>query len=255
MSGGALHALVAEAARLVPSLQGRVVSAGASDAAAPWHAGPALEGVHRYWMSSHPEAGPHYAALRGWGLLVWQPLYVAVIAAHLGDVQPDLDRLSIVVNDGVVGGYQLVEHVPRHGDEAGRMQAAAQQLAAGIARLLPAWQALAPLHAKAAWRACAECVLAALLAVRRQRPWSPARTRELGAQWLGALGLQGEGGFFAYRTASGAEALALERKVCCLHFRRRDGERCSTCPKRSLPERIACLRCEARTEEESSSHV
>ena len=244
MSGGALHALVAEAARLVPGLEGRVVAADMADAKAPWHAGTALAAVRRYWMSSHPEAGPHYAALRGWGLLVWQPMYVAVIAAHLGDAQPDLDHLSIVVDDGVVGGYQLGEHVPRQGDEAGRMQAAAQQLAAGIARLLPAWQAHAPLHAKAARRTCAECVLAALLAVRRQRPWSAARTRELAAQWLGALGLQGEGGFIAYRTASGTEALALERKVCCLHFRRHDGERCSSCPKRPLPERIACLSCE-----------
>ena len=234
----ALHALVAEAARVVPGLEGRVVEA---DAAPPWHAGAALSAVQRFWTSSHPEAGPHYAALRGWGLLVWQPIYVAVIATHLGDAQPDLDCLSIVVNDGVIDGYRVGAHAPRRSDEAARMQAAAQQLAAGIARLLPAWQAHAPLHVKAARRTCADCTLAALLAVRRRRVWSSAHTRELGAQWLAALGLTGESGFFAYRSSAGTEALALAHKVCCLHFRRRDGERCSTCPKRPLDERIACL--------------
>jgi siderophore ferric iron reductase len=238
----ALHALVAEAARVVPGLEGRVVAAGT---APPWHADTALAAVQRFWASSHPEAGPHYAALRGWGLLVWQPIYVAVIAAHLGDAQPDLDCLSIVVNDGVVDGYRLGAHAPQCSGEGGRMRAAAQQLTTGITQLLPAWQAHAPLHAKAARRTCADCALAALLAVRREQRWSTARTRELGAQWLDALGLAGESGFFAYRTPAGTEALALAHKVCCLHFRRRDGERCSTCPKRPLDERIVCLQREA----------
>jgi len=165
-----------------------------------------------------------------------------VIAAHLGDAQPDLDCLSVVVNDGVVGGYRIGAHAPRHCDEAARMRFGAAQMAAGIERLLPAWQVHAPLHAKAARRTCADCALAALLAVRRQRRWSLERTLELGAQWLHTLGLAGESGFLTYRTASGIEALALEHKVCCLHFRRRDGQRCSTCPKRPLQERIACLK-------------
>lgn len=239
----ALHVLVAEAARVVPGLQGRVV---ATDVAAPWHAGIGLSAVQRFWASRHPEAGPHYAALRGWGLLVWQPIYVAVIAAHLRDAQPDLDCLSLVVNDGEIGGYRFGAHALQCSDEAGRMRIGAGQIVAGIERLLPAWQAHAPLHAKAARRTCADCALAALLAVRRQRQWSSAHTRELGAQWLDALGLSGESGFLAYCTASGAEAMALEHKVCCLHFRRRDGERCSTCPKRPLAERIACLKDEER---------
>jgi len=103
----ALRALVAEAARVVPGLNGRVVT---SDAAAPWHAGTGLSAVQHFWASRYPEAGPHYAALRGWGLLVWQPIYVAVIAAHLGDAQPDLDCLSLVVDDGDVSGYRFGTH-------------------------------------------------------------------------------------------------------------------------------------------------
>lgn len=244
----ALRALVAEAARVVPGLEGHVVTTGT---AAPWHAGTGLAAVQRFWVSRHPEAGPHYAALRGWGLLVWQPIYVAVIAAHVGNTQPDLDCLSLVVDEGDVCGYRFGAHALRRSEEAGRMHFGAAQIAAGIERLLPAWQVHAPLHAKAARRTCADCALAALLAVRRQRQWSSAHTRELGAQWLDALGLPGESGFLAYPAASGTEAMALEHKVCCLHFRRRDGERCNACPKRPLAERIERLKDAVRDEVKS----
>ncbi|HKX39865.1 MAG TPA: hypothetical protein VJO99_01810, partial [Burkholderiaceae bacterium] len=142
---GALRALADDAARVVPGLCGRVVAADA--AYPPWHATAQLASVQRYWARNHPEAGPHYAALRGWGLLVWQPIYLAVIAAHVSAARLDLDRLSLVVNDGSVEAYRLSEHddVDAPIDEAAPLHASTRQLAAGIAGLLPRWQAHAPL--------------------------------------------------------------------------------------------------------------
>ncbi|HEY9027942.1 MAG TPA: siderophore ferric iron reductase [Burkholderiaceae bacterium] len=237
-----LRALVDEAAHVVPGLHGHVVAA-AADVATPWHATAELASVQRYWASRYPEAGPHYAALRGWGLLVWQPIYLGVIAAHTRDASLDLDRVSLVIDDGAIQAYKLWAHadVVSLADETARLQAAARQLSAGIVALLPRWQACATLHAKAARRTCADCALAALLAVQRRHRWPLTRARDLGERWLAALDLSGESGFLAYRTAAGDEALALAHKVCCLHFRRRDGDRCSTCPKRSVAERIECL--------------
>ena len=236
----ALQALVARVAQAVPGWSARV----GTTAAPPWHAEPALAELHRHWATKHPEAGPHYAALRGWGLLVWQPAYLVVLAAHLGDAQVDLDQLSLQLREGDVSGHALTEHALLRGDEAARLRSGAEQLAAGVARLLPAWQRHAPLHPKAARRTVAECVLAALLAARRQRLWSLAHTRALGEQWLAALDLRGEGGYIGYRQATGEEVLALDRQVCCLHFRRRDGGRCSTCPKRAPRERVLRLQAE-----------
>lgn len=236
----AVRALVAMVSQAVPGLTGQV----GARAAPPWHADSRLAQLHRHWAAKHPEAGPHYAALRGWGLLVWQPAYLVVLAAHLSDAQIDLDQLSLQRRDGDVDGYALAEHAPLRGDKAARLRTGAQQLAAGVARLLPAWQAHAPLHSKAARRTVAECVLAALLAARTQRPWSQAHTRALGEQWLAALDLRGESGYIDYRKATGDAALALDRKVCCLHFRRRDGERCNTCPKRAPRERVLRLQAE-----------
>jgi siderophore ferric iron reductase len=236
----ALHALVAMAAQAVPGLEGRVSPCPAT----PWHAEARLAEVHRHWATAHPEAGPHYAALRGWGLLVWQPAYLAVLSAHLADVQPRLDRVSLQIHDGAVAGYAIAAHEPTAGDEERRLHGGADQLAAGFARLLPAWQACAPLNEKAARRTCAECVLAALLRVHRVRQWPASHTRAVAQRWLARLGLCGEAGLLAWRDASGAEALATDRKVCCLHFRRRDGERCSTCPKLAPHERVRRLQAE-----------
>jgi len=75
----------------------------------------------------------------------------------------------------------------------------------------------------------------------QQAPRLRAELHTQGTAWLAALGLPGESGYLDYRGTGGEERIALDRKVCCLHFRRRDGERRSTCPRRSVADRIACL--------------
>jgi len=236
----ALHALVAAVAQAVPGLDGHVAAGGGT----PWHANARLADVYRHGLAAHPEAGPHHAALHGWGVLVWQPAYLAVLTTHLGDVLPDLDRVSLHVDRGAVVGYAIATHEPARVDEEARLQRAASQLADGFAHLLAAWQAQARLADKAARRTTAECVLTALLCAGRQCRWPAVHTRRLAERWLSLLDLSGEAGYLAWRDASGREALAMDRKVCCLHFRRRDGERCSTCPKLAPQERVRRLRSE-----------
>jgi ferric iron reductase protein FhuF len=91
----------------------------------------------------------------------------------------------------------------------------------------------------------ADCVLAALLALRATHPeWNHAHLEALGERWLTALALAGRSGFFAYASSDGSRALALERQTCCYHYRRRDGELCSTCPRLEKRERIARLNAE-----------
>jgi hypothetical protein len=88
-------------------------------------------------------------------------------------------------------------------------------------------------------------VLGALLAARKAHPsWSDAQLQTLAAQWLGALGIEGCGGYFTFARTDGTRGLALERQTCCYHFRRRDGEMCSTCPRLAKHERIVRLNTE-----------
>lgn len=242
----ALTRLVDAAARVLPGWLGTLQA----QAQPPWFAPGAAElaALHSHLAQRYPEAGAHYWALRGWGLLIWQPVYLSVIGVHLCGLCPRSHALLQQPADGDLDDYVLADEVPFEGDESACLRPAAAQLAEGCEALLCAWREETALHPKAARRTLADSTLTALLAVQRheRRAGSAceARVQQRGAQWLAALGMAGESGYFRCQDATGAERLALDRKVCCLHFRRHDGERCSTCPKRPLQERIACLNLE-----------
>lgn len=236
-----LPALIATASRAVPGLDGTV-----GDTGIAWSEAAAAEiaPMYHHLASQHPEAGAHYWALRSWGLHVWQPVYFGVIAAHLCQCSADLSRLSQRVEHGDITGFRVAAHVPDAGSEHGSLARTAAQLANGWRRLFAQWSEIGPLPLKSARRLLADCVLGALLAVQRQRAdWDDAIVRTASEHWLHALGLAGESGFLAYRDRNGATRLALARKVCCLHYRRTDGEFCETCPRQSLSERLARLAC------------
>ncbi len=237
-----LAELLATAARVVPGLDGSL----APDAPGmlPWcDARPEdIAPLYQHLAASFPEAGAHYWALRCWGLHIWQPIYLAVIGTHLCQCSPGLSLVSQRVECGAIRGFRIAPHAPTPGSEASGMAVCAAQLAAGCASLLSRWSEIGPLPAKSARRLLADCVLGALLAVRRQRAdWSHAWTQTIGGQWLDALGLAGESGYLAYQDRAGSACLALSRKVCCLHYRRRDGDMCDTCPRLRVQERQARL--------------
>ena len=93
-------------------------------------------------------------------------------------------------------------------------------------------------------------MLAALLYVQNnlRETLCNTRMRVLEGMWLEALGLKDNSELICIALDDGQERLALGRKVCCQHFRRADGELCSTCPKLKQEERIARLRQELTLE-------
>jgi len=54
--------------------------------------------------------------------------------------------------------------------------------------------------------------------------------------------MSGASGLLAVPLAEGGTRLGLQRKACCQHFRRADGELCDSCPKLPLAERERRLR-------------
>lgn len=237
-----LHGLLAAAHELVPGWQGQWA---VRTRHAPWCSPDRgeLAALHEGLRRRHPEAGRAYAALRGWGLLVWQPVYLAVIGCHVQRVAWQCDALHQPVEQGAVPGFVLLDHVPRQhtGEDACRAVMAAE-LVPRCDRLAAEWQALTALHGRSARRVLADCVLEALLLVQRLRhDWSRDDVRRHGDRWLLALGLTGESGYLVYRDTGGAERLALERRICCLHFRRAGGEPCATCPRLPLAQRLRTL--------------
>lgn len=207
----------------------------------------ALAALTRHWAQGYPEAGPHYLALRCWGLAIWQPVYLLVLAAHLDTHVPRLAGLAQPVAGGFPRGFRLPPHAPIHGDLAERMGHAADELRAFCRDMRAALTPLVALHTRAADALQAECVLGALLLAHRHAPERfPGTLEATGEQWLARLGIAGGCGMFVYRARDGTPAHALDRRVCCHYFRRRDGEKCSTCPKLPIATRIALLQADPR---------
>ncbi len=238
-----LLSLLELAAAALPGLDARL-AAPTPEQLLPGAAGEGerLQQLVNHWRQAHPEGGPHYWSARVWTLLVWQPVYLALLGVHLGRCVPHLDGMAQQQRDGFVMGFSLPEHSPFTGDEEQRLDFAAQQLGA---RLEAQWQALTPLqpiHRKMAMRLAADYLLDGLLLVQRRLGLDNARVQQLRERWLKALQMPGASGLIEVQLDDGRTPLALERKVCCQHFRRADGSLCSTCPKLSADERMARLR-------------
>jgi siderophore ferric iron reductase len=248
-----LEELLRLAARLVPGLNG-VVAAPGSGSATPGlaHAYPApisgdgnraaLEALLAHWSKAYPEAGRPYWSSRCWGILIWQPLYLSVIGVHVSQAALSLERLLQPVEGGWTSEVRLPDHAPMQGDTAVLIARAARDIAACCAQMHDELMPVIRLNPAAARSTQADVVLAALLAASKARPeWSDAQVETLSRQWLAALGLEGCGGLFSFARSDGSRALALERQTCCYHYRRRDGEPCSTCPRLAKQERIVRL--------------
>lgn len=195
-----------------------------------------------HWRLAAREAGPHYTVLRCWGLAMWQPVYLSVIAVHLDTHVPKLAGIVQPVVHGFPQKFYLPSHAPAAGSLLQRMRHATDELRLFSLTMRSALMPRVGLHDSAADRVLAECVFGALLLVRRHDPaMTNPQVVTLGEEWLTQLGIAGTCNFFAYRARDGTATLALDRQVCCHHFRRHDGEKCSTCPKLSLDTRIARL--------------
>lgn len=240
--GSALGQLLQRLAQALPGLDGRIAEP-AADAFALATAGPAIGQLLQHLRTQHPEAGPHYWGCRSWGLLLWQPAYATVLGVELAGALPDWTTMQQRLLPGMVAGFSLPAQLLRHGLAASLRQAAAAQLSAIAATVLPQLAAQQPLHAKLAGRLLADCVVAALLLLQRLQPARDnAAIEQLTGQWLSALGLPQASGVWPVALENGGERLALARRACCQHFRRCDGALCSTCPKLQVTARVALLR-------------
>lgn len=243
------------AARLVPGLRGVVA---ARPAQAIVHARPApgggesnraaLEAMLGYWSRTYPEAGRPYWSLRCWGILIWQPVYLSVIGVHASSVSLSLMDIAQPIADGWTREVHIRDHEPAQGDTHALIAHAAREIVSCCEQMHDELMPVIRLNPASARGTQADVVLAALLAARRARPeWSDALVEGHGRQWLAALGLEGHSGYFPFSRTDGSSALALERRTCCYHYRRRDGELCSTCPRLEKHERIVRLNAQHET--------
>ncbi len=195
-----------------------------------------------HWEQAHPEAGHHYWNSRSWSLLIWQPIYLSMLAVQLARRAPCLAKMGQSVSVGFVSGFCLPQHCPRKGVSQDLIRFAADELRHFIEQQLGEFNSVSAIHPKQGRLLAADCARAALLLTQRCQLLPNEQLRELEGLWMEALALSAGSSLIEVSIDDGRGRLALGRKVCCQHFRRADGEFCNTCPKLKQEERLCRLR-------------
>ena len=197
-----------------------------------------IERLHSYLSLQYPEAGARYWRSRGWGLLIWQPIYLAVIAAHKCQMMLPLNEMGQTFpQSGIPSGVLFKCCRFEQGQINDCVRRMAVDLIIGCRSVYGCWS-FSGLTRKIADRVVADCVLSALLMVYPQRV---EKVEALGALWLSAMGLQGAAEFIRYRNMSGESCLALHKKNCCFRYLCHGRIPCDICPRQTMDERLTRL--------------
>jgi siderophore ferric iron reductase len=208
--------------------------------------GDAIAGLVAALESENPEGGKGFWALRAWTMLTWQPAVLAMLAVHELGFAPRLGLLSQRVQGGSVFGYRLpadaVPPVPSS-DLPALIARTGQEVRALADELMAALDAVIRIKPVLARRLLADRVLSLMAHASLRRPeLDNVQLRGLADCWIAAMGLEGCSGLMAIRLSDGREQLTLDRKACCLDYRRCGAGYCNSCPKQSDEVRIQRMR-------------
>lgn len=196
--------------------------------------------LHAALAATYPAAGPAFYAVRLWTNLLWQPAYLAVIAAHIHGAVPDLSGLSQQRRGIYVDGYRLLSGGQTSGSIESLIDNAGTQLAAMAATMLDEVNTLVKLKPLPARRLFADRMLSLMVWLSQRRRDLPADQIEAySARWLAVLGLTGQGDLEPVAGPAGQRLLIVKRKGCCLDYLVDPDRYCATCPKQDTVLRVA----------------
>lgn len=199
-----------------------------------------LAQLHGALTTSYPAAGPAFHAVRLWTNLLWQPAYLAVIAAHLHGAMPDLKGVSQQRRGIYVDGYRLLPGTQQPGSTEDLIAAGSAQLRAIADDLLAEVNRHAKLKPVPARRLLADRMLSLMVWLGHRRRDLPAETIEHYSRlWLEALDLTGQGDLEPIAGPQGQRLLIVRRKGCCLDYRIDPDRLCASCPKQDNATRLA----------------
>jgi siderophore ferric iron reductase len=196
--------------------------------------------LHQALASTYPQAGPAFHAVRLWTNLLWQPAYLAVIAAHMHGAMPDLFGISQQRRGIYVDGYRLKPGAQAPGSTEALIELGGGQLKAMAGVMLEEVNGFAKLRPLPARRLLADRMLSLMVWLSQRRHDLPVDTIEAWSeQWLEAAGLSGQGRLEPIDTANGRRLLIVRRKGCCLDYLIDPDRYCASCPKQDEAVRVA----------------
>ncbi|WP_297574992.1 siderophore ferric iron reductase [uncultured Deefgea sp.] len=195
-----------------------------------------------HWQQAQPLAGPAYWRARSWGMLIWQPAYLAVFAVHQAHTAINLDGLWQAEQAGITNGFTLSTQPLAQGMPSDIIHAAAQSLLRYHQQQYAHLNALTPYSAHQAACLTVDCVLSALMLVFPEHEADHPALTKASEQWLTALQWLRHGNLMPISLPDDRCVPALKRQGCCQHFRLPQQEACSTCPRWPMPIRIEKIR-------------
>ncbi|MEL0612339.1 siderophore ferric iron reductase [Marinomonas arenicola] len=229
-----LPRLFKTAASFIPILEGRMLNTpadrdiGSLSADEPEQA---LRTLHHALQEAHPEAGAPYWRVRCWGLVCWQPIYLALICVYqLKSVPLNLKALVQNQQATMVAGYQLPDGEWQEGDKEDLIAVICQQLSIFFTEFEEAHRDLFGGRSVLYQALLADQLLASLIVAGQLLPeFNAAKISAEFQRWAKALKLPLTP-LKGFQNNTSAKPIFV-RQTCCLHFRRSDGELCSNCPR------------------------
>ncbi|CAG8999845.1 MAG: hypothetical protein CENE_01828 [Candidatus Celerinatantimonas neptuna] len=198
----------------------------------------AIQTLYQHWQKQYPEAGNRYWAARSWTLLIWQPIYLSIVAVHGCQIVLPLHRLAQHMKQGIVAGYSLAPGTWQSETEHTCLSIAARELMQMHHTFSNQCQSVFNLRPHFASRLAADIVLSGLIRLTSIVPSiTHEHIQELATRWLNELAWQDESHLMIITLEDHTQHLTLDRKSCCFNYCRANGELCSTCPKLSRDER------------------
>lgn len=203
----------------------------------------AIRSLYDDLRRANPEAGMPYWSVRCWTLMIWQPVVLVLIGVHGANVLPPLGELRQKVGKEMVAGFRLPEVTWESGNQAELIQRGGAALRWLCDALLAELREITLIKPLSAMRLVADSLLAGISRLGQLRPdLSQADQLALADAWLAATGLEGQSALMPLPLSDGRIPLALDRKACCMHYRRHDGDLCASCPKQKDAVRIERLK-------------
>jgi len=239
----ALTSLFNFAAQLYPSLKGEIAGHNDTCITVGKDNHQVLKELYEYWRVSCPEAGQPYWSIRSWTMLVWQPIFLAVMGVHGVGIVPSLTAISQKMERGMVVGFSLPDANFQKGPEQELIVLAGKGLRLLSDVLLEEFNRITRVRRVSAMRLVADTLLSTINQLGQTKlEISNREILALGSQWLTAMELVNESALMPILLTDGREQLVLNRKGCCMHYLRDDGDLCASCPKQKMPVRIQRLR-------------